>query len=161
MILSINKYVIAAAISLFTMFAHANTAPSCNNEQVCKLGMAAEEAFFEGWATGDWDMFRDMLKKDDLIFQFPDGPFKGRALGKEGYNNINLWIDHHIEMKNRIHESVRNQRFGIDDWYYFADEAEGHFYGKDYVGSHMIGFRFENGKIVEYREYVGDLTDWK
>lgn len=63
MILSINKYVIAAAISSFTMFAHANTAPSCNNKQVCKLGMAAEEAFFEGWATGDWDMFRDMLKK--------------------------------------------------------------------------------------------------
>jgi len=154
-------YILTALLSLFAANSYASVEPVCNNEQICELGVAAEDAFFDGWATGDWSDFREMLSNNDVTFQFPDGPFKGRSFGEEGYKNINLWIDHHIEMKNRIHHSKRDLRFGVDDWYYFADEAEGHFYGKDYVGSHMIGFRFDEGKIVEYREYVGDLTHWK
>ena len=135
--------------------------PICNNTLVCELGSKAEQAFFQGWANGDWSDFQAMLNKDDLIFQFPAGPLKGRTEGKQGYQNMVNWIAHHIESKNRIHKSVRNQRFGLDDWYYFADEAGGTFYGNAYTGSHFIGFRFNNGKIVEYREYVGDLTHWK
>ncbi|WCP68984.1 nuclear transport factor 2 family protein [Vibrio tubiashii] len=154
-------YVLATILSLFSVSTYASSEPVCNNQQICELGTAAEAAFFAGWATGDWSDFRSMLNQNDLVFQFPDGPFKGRSSGEEGYKNINLWIDHHIETENRIHQSERNLRFGLDDWYYFADEATGYFYGKEYVGSHMIGFRFTDGKIVEYREYVGDLTHWK
>ncbi|MDG3086503.1 nuclear transport factor 2 family protein [Vibrio hannami] len=149
------------SLSLFSAVSHASPEPVCNNETICELGTQAEQAFFEGFATGDWTGFKQMLNKDDLIFQFPDGPFKGRSVGKQGYDNIITWIDHNVKMENRIHESTRNQRFGVNDWYYFADEAKGTFYDKDYVGSHFIGFRFNNGKIVEYREYVGDLTNWK
>lgn len=156
-----RRYMMSTIISLIAVNAYANSELICNNAQICELGQNAEQAFFYGWATGDWSDFRAMLKKDDVVFQFPDGPFKGRSVGKKGYENINLWIDHHIEVKNRIHESERNLRFGVGDWYYFADEARGDFYGKEYVGSHMIGFKFQERKIVEYREYVGDLTNWK
>lgn len=154
-------FLLALTVSVLTEANHAVAAPICNNETICALGAKAEQTFFDAWKDGDWSDFRALLKKDDVVFQFPDGPFKGRSEGKDGYDKINQWISHHMEFNNRIHSSKRNLIFGLDDWYYFADEAVGNFYGQPYIGSHFIGFRFKDGKIVEYREYVGDLTHWK
>lgn len=140
---------------------HAQAICDQNNTATCQLGELAEQRFYQAWATGDWSEFKQMMNTDHFIFQFPDGPLKGRSKSDEGYGKISEWIAHHIQFKNRIHHSERNIRMAQGDWYFFADEATGTFYGKDYKGSHFIGFRFDEGKMVEFREYVGDLTHWK
>lgn len=126
-----------------------------------KILTEAMNAFYEGWRTSEWQPFIAMISKENFTFQFPDGEFKGRRTGDEARQAIENWTKHNTENGNTITKHTITLKMHQDDWLLFCDEATGTFYGKPYASKHAILLKTDGNKITEYREYVGDLTDWK
>jgi len=118
----------------------------------------AYQKFLDGWKTRNWQPFFDLLS-DDLIFQYPAGPFKGRHLTPEGKHKLMDWARYHSESGDCI-QAEPTQKIFSNDWGIFCENSTGLYNGKRYDGNEVIFLRIFEGKIVEYREYIGDITGW-
>jgi ketosteroid isomerase-like protein len=136
--------------------AHAQTA-QVSNQLV--LDQAADR-FYAGWATGNWEPFIATLS-DDFIFQFPAGPYAGRHVGAGAKDKLAAWAREHGKAGNRVPNVEMTLRVHADDWIILNDRGSGVIDGKPYDNLHAIVMRAKNGKIVEYREYFGNLTGFK
>jgi ketosteroid isomerase-like protein len=113
--------------------------------------------FFAGWATGDWEPYLEMLA-DDFVFQFPIGPYRGRHTGAGARQAMIAWAREHGAANNLISQSSIDIRLYDRDWVVVCDRGIGHIGGSPYNGLHAIFMKASGGKIVEYREYMGDIA---
>ncbi len=127
-------------------------------ENTRRVGQQAIDHFLSGWSTGNWEPFIAMLS-DNFVFQFPGGPFQGRHDGPDAKQKMVQWARHNGEAGDRIF-SEPNLTMVDGDWIVFCDRASGTIDGQSYSGFHAIFMKIDGDKIAEYREYIGDLTDW-
>lgn len=118
----------------------------------------AYQKFLDGWATGNWQPFLDLLS-DDLIFQYPAGVYKGRHLASEGKPAMVAWANAHKEAGDRIQITPSLSVFQ-DDWGIFTANSIGTYNGEPYDGNEAYFLRVQGHQIVEYREYIGDIVGW-
>jgi len=118
---------------------------------------AAVEAFFTGWATGNWQAFLDRCD-DAMTFQFPVGEQRGRHVSPHGKQALVAWAMAHRAQGNRITESHVDLKLFADDWVVVCDRGSGAIGGEPYTGLHALFMRAgPSGKLVEFREYFGEL----
>lgn len=115
--------------------------------------------FDHAWTTGEWQPFFDLFVDEGFIFQFPAGSDAGRWTGPDAYEHANSWRRTH-EAHDRITETHENLRLYDDHWIIVADQGEGTMGGKPYNGVEIVLIKVtDDGRIAEYREYIGGLTD--
>jgi ketosteroid isomerase-like protein len=115
----------------------------------------AVETFRHAWATGDWKPFTSMFA-DEFIFEFPIGPNFGRHTGSAAREKMMNWRHMH-EVQDRITEFNENLRLYDGNWVVASFRSVGQIQGKPYRGFETILMQVNDGKIVEYREYLGGL----
>ncbi len=118
----------------------------------------AYQQFLNGWTTGNWQAFLDLLS-DDLIFQYPAGAYKGRHLAPEGKLKMSAWANSHTEAGDRIQITPTLKLFQ-DDWGIFCANSIGTYNGEPYDGNEAYFIRVRGNQIIEYREYIGDIIGW-
>jgi ketosteroid isomerase-like protein len=120
----------------------------------------AADHFYSGWANGNWEPFIAMLS-DDFIFQFPAGPYAGRHVGAGAKDKLVAWAREHGTAGNRVPNVEMTLRVQAGDWIILNDKGTGMIDGKPYSNLHAIFLRAKDGKIVEFREYFGNLAGFK
>lgn len=135
------------------------TAASATTTSAARAALqAAADAFFAGWSSGDWRPFLDRCD-DDMVFQFPAGPQRGRHEPPHGKPALAAWTEAHREQGNRITRSTVDLELFADDWLVLCDRGSGTIAGAPYTGLHAIFLRANGaGKIVEFREYFGEIA---
>ena len=121
------------------------------------LDLAADR-FYAGWASGNWEPFFATLDDKDFIFQFRVGPYAGRHVGAGAKDKLVAWAGGHGKAGDRVPNVEMALRVHAGDWIILNDRGRGTIDGKPYDNQHAILMRAQNGKIVEYREYFGNLT---
>jgi ketosteroid isomerase-like protein len=118
---------------------------------------AAADHFYAGWATGNWGPFIATLS-DDFIFQFPSGPHAGRHVGAAAKDKLIAFVSEHGKAGNRVPDVQMTLRVNTGEWIITNDRGRGVIDGKQYDQLHAIFMRAKDGKIVEFREYFGNLA---
>ncbi|MER8775393.1 nuclear transport factor 2 family protein [Mesorhizobium sp. M0977] len=119
---------------------------------------AAVDAFFAGWASGDWTAFLDCCD-ETMTFQFPVGEQRGRHGPPEGKPALAAWTAAHQAQGNRITKSTVDLKLFAADWVIVCDRRSGTISGAPYTGLHAIFMRAgPTGKLVEFREYFGEIA---
>lgn len=118
----------------------------------------AYQKFLNGWATDNWQPFLDLLS-DDLIFQYPAGVYRGRHLPPEGKPKMVAWANSHRDAGDRI-QIIPSLKVFQDDWGIFTANSVGTYNGEAYDGNEAYFLRVQENRIVEYREYIGDIVGW-
>jgi ketosteroid isomerase-like protein len=120
-------------------------------QNTLKVGHQAFEHFTHGLATGEWDLFLEMLT-DDFTFWFPVGSFHGLNVGKERAREFFQYVDGvfggiTITSLERVTSSETTVVFEFRD--------EGHMRGEPYKNRIAVSFDIDGDKICGYREYLG------
>lgn len=119
---------------------------------------AAVDAFFAGWASGDWSAFLDGCD-EAMTFQFPVGEQGGRHAAPQGKRALAAWAAAHQRQGNRITESAVDLKLFAGDWVVICDRGSGTIGGTAYTGLHALFMRAgPNGKLMEFREYFGEIA---
>ena len=118
----------------------------------------AFQLFLNGWATGNWQSFLDLLS-DDLIFQYPAGTYKGRHLPPNGKQKMIDWAQFHSDRGDRIQIKPTFKLLN-EDWALFCADSVGLYNGERYEGSEAYLLRVQDNQVIEYREYIGDIDGW-
>lgn len=116
------------------------------------------QLFCHAWRTGEWDPFIETIH-GDCIFQYPAGRYQGRHLAPTGAIQLTRWARSHVQQNDRITITPQKQ-FIVGDWGIFTQTSSGQEDGISYNGNEAIFLRVQAGKLIEYREYIGDITDW-
>jgi ketosteroid isomerase-like protein len=150
---------VVVAFLLASSFSHTAQAqtPDISNKTV--LDQSADR-FYAGWATGNWQPFFETLS-DDFIFQFPAGPYAGRHTGAGAKDKLIAWASAHGKAGDRVPNVEMTLRLHAEDWIILNDRGTGLIDGKPYDNLHAILMRAKNGKIVEFREYFGNLAGFR
>jgi hypothetical protein len=118
----------------------------------------AVDAFFAGWASGDWQAFLDRCD-EQMIFQFPVGEQRGRHAPPHGKQALTAWAAAHRAQGNRITQSTVDLKLFAADWAIVCDRGSGSIGGAPYTGLHAIFMRAgSSGKLIEFREYFGEIA---
>jgi len=128
------------------------------DDSLKKTAELAYQRFRAGWATGNWEPYIEMLA-DDFTFQFPAGPFNGRHLPPDGKRLMTEWARGYAKTGDRIIIQPNIKLF-TDDWGIFCENSSGVEGGLPYKGTEAIFIRVRGDKVIEYREFIGDITDW-
>jgi ketosteroid isomerase-like protein len=148
------SFVISALLALTSFSAtHAQTTQNSNNAVLD----AAADHFYAGWAKGNWEPFIATLS-DDFIFQFPAGPHAGRHIGAGAKDKLIAFVREHGRAGNRVPDVQMTLRVNTGEWIITNDRGRGVIDGKPYDQLHAIFMRAKDGKIVEFREYFGNLA---
>lgn len=118
----------------------------------------AYQQFLNGWATGNWQPFLDLVS-DDLIFQYPAGVYKGRHLAPEGKPKMVAWANAHGGAGDRI-QIIPSLKLFQDDWGFFCANSIGTYNREPYDGNEAYVLRVRGNQVIEYREYIGDIVGW-
>jgi ketosteroid isomerase-like protein len=160
-----NLAAVALATAVFTgapvalpsvSSANAQQTPSAQSTNTVVLDTAADH-FYAGWATGSWEPFIATLS-DGFIFQFPVGPFAGRHIGAGAKDKLIAFVRGHGTAGNRVPDVQMTLRVNNGEWIITNDRGRGVVDGKPYDQLHAIFMRAKDGKIVEFREYFGNLA---
>jgi len=116
-----------------------------------KVAHQAFEHFTHGLATGEWDLFLDMLT-DDFTFWFPIGPFHGLNVGKERASEFFQYVD---EVFGGISITSLERVTSSETTVVFEFRDEGQMRGEPYKNRIAVSFDVRGDKICGYREYLG------
>lgn len=159
--ISRRKALKAAACGLVLPAAagNATTGAAANPDPATRRALeAAVDAFFAGWASGDWNAFLDCCD-ETLVFQFPVGEQRGRHASPDGKRALAAWAAAHREQGNRITESIVDLKLFAADWVVLCDRGSGSIGGAPYTGLHALFMRAgPTGRLIEFREYFGELA---
>jgi ketosteroid isomerase-like protein len=146
---------VTSALLAFTSLSTAQTQTTQNSNKAV-LDSAADH-FYAGWAKGNWEPFIATLG-DDFIFQFPAGPHAGRHVGAGAKDKLIAFVREHGKAGNRVPDVQMTLRVNTGEWIITNDRGRGVIDGKPYDQLHAIFMRAKDGKIVEFREYFGNLA---
>lgn len=125
------------------------------SQETRTVGDKTRALFYQAWQTGDWDAFVAMIDKDDFTFQFPAGPFGGVFKGQEAIEKFHAFVAANIQGKNRVISYSIHFALADKDMYAFTDYFKGVFWGQELEGENGFFWKIKNGKIIEFREYMG------
>ena len=126
----------------------------CSDPETQALLGTCMDNFLNAWTTGDWTPFTSMIS-EDLIFQFPAGPLMGLYMPPVGHQMMMGFASSMAH--NRMTEIVQGERFFAGDWLVAMFRSKGVINAQPYTGVEAIFLRAAGGKIVEYREYMGEM----
>lgn len=120
-------------------------------ENTLKVARQAFEHFTQGLATGEWNVFIDMLT-EDFTFWFPLGPYHGLNVGKERVCEF----FHYVSEAFKPGLSVTLDRVTSNETtVVFEFRDEGQLRGEPYKNRVAVSFDVRGDKICSYREYFG------
>lgn len=106
--------------------------------------------------TGDWQPLLEMLS-DEFEFLFPAGALRGKHTGLEGKGKFLQWVQKRASSRSR---KTTDLKLFSEDWAVFCVDV----IGDDSLGyfeTHVaLFFRVNGGRVVAYREYIGDISAW-
>jgi ketosteroid isomerase-like protein len=82
-------------------------------------------------------------------------------VGEGAKDKLVAWAREHGTADNRVPDVEITLRVYDQDWIILNDRGSGTIDGKLYDNLHAIEMKAKNGKIVEFREYFGNLTGFK
>ena len=110
------------------------------------------EHFKTGLATGQWQLFIDMLA-DDFTFHFPTGQYKGLNVGKakaaEFFTYVSMTFKDGLLITDVLHVT------GNESSVVFEFKDEGKLRGESYRNRVAVSLDICGEKICGYREYFG------
>jgi ketosteroid isomerase-like protein len=111
------------------------------------------QRFREGWATGAWRPFLDLLAPS-FVQRVPIGPLRGKDAGLEEarrhFRSLTmLGARLHLGEPSRVSVSERGAVFEL--------EVTGELYGLPYRNHLALSLDVADGRITGMREYFGDL----
>ncbi|MBO3457914.1 nuclear transport factor 2 family protein [Aetokthonos hydrillicola Thurmond2011] len=120
-------------------------------DNTLKVGHEAFKYFTDGLATGEWDLFLNMLT-EDFSFWFPIGKFHGLNVGKDKAQAFFQYVSECFEggLTLTLDRVTSNQTTVV-----FEFRDEGTFLGKPYKNRIAVSFDVREDKICGYREYLG------
>ena len=107
--------------------------------------------FTHGLATGNWQLFLDMLT-EDFTFWFPLGPFHGLNVGKERAREFFQYVSQAYSqgLFATLDRVTSNETTVV-----FEFRDEGLLRGEPYKNRVAVSFDVRGDKICSYREYFG------
>jgi ketosteroid isomerase-like protein len=121
------------------------------SQNTLKVAHQAFEHFTHGLATGEWDLFLDMLT-DDFTFWFPIGPFHGLNVGKDRAGEFFQYVN---EVFGGISITSLERVTSSETTVVFEFRDEGRMRGEPYKNRIAVSFDIRGDKICGYREYLG------
>jgi ketosteroid isomerase-like protein len=126
------------------------------SESTLKVAKHAFAAFTEGWTTGNFQPFLEMLT-DEFTFWYPYGKYHGKFSGREGKAKMIAKCRDHHEAGDRLCLSPPHHITSSITTVIFEFECEGVISGEPYRGRIAIALDISNDKISGFREYFGDV----
>lgn len=123
-----------------------------NTENTLKVAHQAFEVFTQSLATGEWQVFLDMLT-DDFTFWFPVGKFHGLNQGKERAKEFFEYVSASFHPGIKLVSLDRITSNETTVVFEFCDE--GLLFGEPYKNRIAVSFDVKEDKICGYREYFG------
>ncbi len=111
----------------------------------------AFQHFNHGLATGEWQMFIDMLT-EDFTFWFPMGPYHGLNVGKE---RAIAFFEYVSESFSQGLSVTLDRVTSNETTVVFEFRDEGLLLGQPYKNRVAVSFDIRGNKICGYREYFG------
>jgi ketosteroid isomerase-like protein len=107
--------------------------------------------FTHGLATGEWQLFVDMLT-EDFTFWFPVGPYHGLNVGKERAREFFQYVSEAFSkgLSVTLERVTSNETTVV-----FEFRDEGLMRGEPYKNRIVVSFDVRGDKICSYREYFG------
>ncbi len=126
-----------------------------------KVRAYGQEAFAKlsnGWVTGDYKPFTDMLD-DNAVYQFPAGSFRGDIQGKANLIQLYEGMNQFMQGNQIIITELLNITTNDDTVVYEFEDKVDFSETVKYVNKIVFSFSFnEEGKIYRYAEYIGDVS---
>ena len=121
------------------------------NPDTIETAHQAFQHFTYGLATGNWELFLDMLT-DDFTFWFPVGPYHGMNVGKARATTFFQYVAAAFNPGL----SVTLDRFTSNETtVVFEFRDQGSLRGEPYKNRVAVSFDVRGNKICSYREYFG------
>lgn len=128
------------------------------SESTLKIAQPAFDAFAQGWATGNFQPFLEMLT-DEFTFWYPYGNYRGKFTGRAGKAQMIAKCHEHTQAGDRLTFSPPHHITSSDTTVMFEFECEGMIDKEPYRGRIAIALEVSDGRISGFREYFGDV-DW-
>lgn len=121
-----------------------------------EIAYEAFEFFAQGWATGDFQPFLNMLT-DEFTFWYPYGKHRGKFTGREGKVRMVAKCREHMEAGDRLTFTPPHYITGNETTVVFEFESQGMIGGEPFQGQIAIALDVSGDKISSFREYFGDI----
>ncbi|OUL35773.1 nuclear transport factor 2 family protein [Nostoc sp. 106C] len=126
------------------------------SKSTLNIAHQAFEAFTQGWTTGDFQPFLELLT-DEFTFWYPYGKYRGKFTGQAGKAQMIAKCHEHSEAGDRLTFSSPHHITSSNTTVMFEFECEGVIDKQPYEGRIAIALEVSNGKISGFREYFGDV----
>lgn len=116
-----------------------------------EIAHRAFQHFTHGLATGEWQLFVDMLT-EDFTFWFPVGPYHGLNVGKERARAFFQYVSETFSkgLSVTLDRVTSNETTVV-----FEFRDEGFMWEQPYKNRVAVSFDVRGDKICGYREYFG------
>lgn len=128
------------------------------SESILNIAQQAFAVFVQGWTTGDFQAFLEMLT-DEFTFWYPYGNHRGKFTGQAGKAQMITKCHEHSKAGDRLMFNPPHHITSSDTTVMFEFECEGVINQEPYQGRIAIALEVTNEKISGFREYFGDV-DW-
>jgi ketosteroid isomerase-like protein len=122
-------------------------------DEALRIGRIGLQRFREGWATGAWRPFLELLAPS-FVQRAPIGPLRGKDVGldeaRRHFRSLTL-LGARLQLGEpfRVAASESGATFEL--------EVTGELYGLPYRNRLALSFDVADGRITGLREYFGDL----
>ncbi|MDZ7957902.1 MAG: nuclear transport factor 2 family protein [Aulosira sp. DedQUE10] len=116
----------------------------------------AFDYFAQGWATGNFQPFIDMLA-DDMVLWLPVGRQRDTSFGYEDKQQMIARLQARKEAGDRLKFSPPEQITSNDITCTFEFESQGTIRNQPFSGRNAVSFDIKGDKIAGVREYFGDI----
>ncbi len=128
------------------------------NQPIDTIARQAFTAFSQGWISGDFQPFLELLT-DDFVFWYPYGKYRGKFSGTEGKAQIIAKCHEHRMAGDRLSFCSPHHIMSSETTVMFEFECEGIIDREPYRGRIALALDISNDRISGFREYFGDV-DW-
>jgi ketosteroid isomerase-like protein len=121
-----------------------------------KIAQQAFDHLAQGWATGDFQPYIDMLS-DQVKFWVPVGKQRSTSFGYEGKEQMSARLWRHKEAGDRLTFSSPDHVTSNNTTVTFEFESQGTIANQPFKGRNAISFDVKDDKISGVREYFCDI----
>jgi ketosteroid isomerase-like protein len=121
-----------------------------------EIARQAFDYFAQGWATGNFQPFIDMLT-EDVVLWLPIGTQRDKSFAYEDKQQIIARLQSRTTAENRLIFSPPDHVTSNDTSVTFEFESQGTIRNQPYKGRNAISFDLRSDKIAGVREYFGDI----
>jgi ketosteroid isomerase-like protein len=125
-------------------------------ETKIQIAQQAFDYLAQGWATGNFQPFMEMLT-EDAVFWLPVGKQQDKSLAYEDKQQMIARLRQRTTVGNCLRFSPPDHLTSNDTTVTFEFASEGTIHHQPYQGRNAISFDLRGDKIAGVREYFGDI----